>query len=71
MLKHFPLPPDKPQQAERYSVEFGPTTPPQGIITRLNIDGETTVAITPANVLQVKQLLYEVTAGGIELEEVV
>ncbi|KAL2055958.1 hypothetical protein ABVK25_003600 [Lepraria finkii] len=35
------------------------------------MDGETTVAITPANVLQVKQLLHEATAGGIKLEEVV
>ena len=65
VLKHFPLPPDTPQQPERS------TTPPKGIITRLNKDGKTRVAITPANVLQVKQLLREVTAEGVELEEVV
>ena len=71
VLKHFPLPPDTPQQRERYNVEFCPTTPPEGIITRLNKDGKTRVAITPANVLQVKQLLREATAGGVKLEEVV
>ena len=52
-------------------MEFPPTTPPEGIITRLNKDGKTRVAITPANVLQVKQLLREATAEGVELEEVV
>ena len=52
-------------------MEFCPTTPPEGIITGLNKDGETRVAITPANLLQVKQLLREATAGGVKLEEVV
>ena len=69
VLKHFP-PPEKPPQGEQYNITIRTTIPPEGTITRIGKDGETKVALTPANVLQVQQLLRQATAEGFELGEI-
>ena len=66
MLKHFP-PPKKPEQYEQYNIVIRHTTPPEGTITRIDKDGETKIAMTPANVLKVQQLLRQAIAEGIKL----
>ena len=66
VLKHFP-PPKKPQQYEQYNIVIRHTTPPEGTIMRISKDGETKIAMTPANVLKVQQILRQAIAEGIKL----
>ena len=66
---HFP-PPEKPRQDEQYNITIYPTTPPEGMITRISKDGEAKVVLTPRNILQVQQLLRQAITEGLELEDI-
>lgn len=68
VLKHFPQ--KQSEQYEQYNVTIRPTTPPEAIISYTSKNGETKIAITPTNTLQIQQLLRRATTEGIEQVEV-
>jgi len=52
------------QASQQYNIEIRPTTPPEATITSTGPDGNFHVALTPANTLQIQQILQHVTKGA-------
>ena len=73
VLKHFPPPEPEPEpepeQCEQYNITIRPTTPPEGTMSYSGPNGPAELALTPANTLQVQQLLRQVKADGVNAEE--
>ncbi len=61
-LVHYRLP-QKDETNEQYNVTIRPTTPPEATISYSGPEGYGQVTLTPANTLQVQQLLKQATSG--------